>query len=125
MPALCLAGSEGLARALLRAPPAAAGLSGLQDHLIKGYCSNVLASKEATPAHVHQAFELLLAQMSYEQFAAPVLPVLLRMLKRSPEVTLPSLTSICSSLKIDLSTHAAELLAVLLPNLRSSKDILR
>ena len=122
---LFLAGSEGLARALLRAPPAAPGLSGLQDQLIKGYCNKILASKEATPAHVQQAYEPLLAQVSSEQFVTSLLPVLLRMLKRSPEVTLPSLASICSSSRLDLSDHATDLLAVLLPNLRSSKDNLR
>lgn len=123
--AWCLAGSEGLARALLRAPPAAPGLTGLQDQLTKGYCTKVLASKDATPAHVQQAYEPLLAQVSSEQFVTSLLPVLLRMLKRSPEVTLPSLVSICSSSKLDLSDHANDLLAVLLPNLRSSKDNLR
>lgn len=120
-----MAGSEGLARALLRAPPAAPGLTGLQEKLIKGYCTKVLASKDATPAHVQQAYEPLLAQVSSEQFVTSLLPVLLRMLKRSPEVTLPSLASICSSSRLDLSDHANDLLAVLLPNLRSSKDNLR
>ncbi|KAK9866109.1 hypothetical protein WJX84_009505 [Apatococcus fuscideae] len=118
-------GSEGLARALLRAHATAPGLSDPQDQLLKAYCGKVLGSKEVVATHVHQAFQPLLAQLSAEQFGTSLLPVLLRMLKRSPEVTLPSLTSVCSEVQIDLSQHGPDLLAVLLPPLRSSKDNLR
>ena len=85
----------------------------------------VLSSREAVPHVVLSAYRPLLAGMSRERFAEALLPALLRVVKRSPDVMLPVAEAVLGMLTLDLSLHAEALMKDLEQQLRHQKDSVR
>ena len=85
----------------------------------------VLSSREAVPPAVLSAYRPLLAGLSRERFADALLPALLRVVKRSPDVMLPVAEAVLGLLTLDLSPHAEALMKDLEQQLRHQKESVR
>ena len=102
-------------------PFAAKVLTGLLRLLLM----QVLSSRDAVPPVVLSAYRPLLAGMSRESFAEALLPALLRVVKRLPDVMLPLAEAVLDMITLDLSSHAGAIMKDLEQQLRHQKESVR
>ena len=85
----------------------------------------VLAARERPANAAIDAYRPLLAALTHEEFCGMIMPLVARMVKRSPDSVLGSIARMLGMLELDLSQHAAPLMADLEPLLRHVKQPVR
>ncbi len=100
-------------------------LDSCQPQLLAVFTDKVLSSREQPSSEVLAAYRPLLASVSASQMAESVLPSVVRNIKRTPDVTLPTVEVLLEAADLDLSAHAAELLPVLVQQTRHAKETVR
>lgn len=116
------AGSVGMVRALCHNSERCISL---KPSLLPVYLQRVLNSRDRVPQEDLQAYAQLLAALSPDELADPVLPTAVRMMKRLPENVLPSVAALLQHVQVDLSQHAPQLMQDLIPQLRHVKEPIR
>ncbi|XVE90051.1 hypothetical protein DITRI_Ditri20bG0045600 [Diplodiscus trichospermus] len=86
------------------------------------YVKAVLNAREKPTKGLSESFRSLFAHMSHEDFQSTVIPSSVKMLKRNPEIVLESVGILLSSVDLDLSKYAMEILSVILPQARHAED---
>ncbi|KAK7332811.1 hypothetical protein VNO80_29566 [Phaseolus coccineus] len=86
------------------------------------YVSAILSAKEKPGKSLTEAFRPLYLQMSHEDFQNIVVPSSVKMLKRNPEIVLESVGILLKSVNLDLSKYAAEILSVVLAQVRHADE---
>ncbi|XP_052734790.1 protein ILITYHIA [Vigna angularis] len=86
------------------------------------YVSAILSAKEKPGKSLTEAFRVLYLQMSHEDFQNIVVPSSVKMLKRNPEIVLESVGILLKSVNLDLSKYAAEILSVVLAQVRHADE---
>lgn len=89
------------------------------------WCCQVLAARERPAAEAVSAYQPLLDTATHDEFGGVLLPLILRMAKRSPDSVLPSAAEVLGLLRLDLSQYAAAVVADLQPFLRHAKQPVR
>lgn len=89
------------------------------------YVQAILNAKEKPGKSLTEAFSPLYLQMSHEDFQNTVVPSSVKMLKRNPEIVLESVGILLSSVKLDLSKYAMEILSVVLAQARHADEVRR
>ncbi|KAG2395291.1 Protein ILITYHIA-like protein [Vigna angularis] len=107
--------------ALCRVAAAQASLLSLPTFL-DIYVSAILSAKEKPGKSLTEAFRVLYLQMSHEDFQNIVVPSSVKMLKRNPEIVLESVGILLKSVNLDLSKYAAEILSVVLAQVRHADE---
>lgn len=74
-----------------------------------GYVEHVLNAKTRQDASRLNAYGHLLAGATHDELSGVLLPAAQRMMKRSPDVAVPTVAAMCRSVRVDLSAHAASL----------------
>ncbi|GMH13085.1 hypothetical protein Nepgr_014926 [Nepenthes gracilis] len=82
------------------------------------YVSAVLNAREKPYEGFSEAFHQLLSCLSHEEFGTIVVPSVVKMLKRNPEIALQSVAVLFKSVSLDLSKYAMEILLVVLMQAR-------
>lgn len=77
------------------------------------------------PAATLSAYRPLLAGVSPQGFAEMLLPALLRVVKRLPDIMLPVAEALLGMLTLDLSPHAEAIMRDLEQQLRHQKETVR
>ena len=77
------------------------------------------------PAPIVDCYRPLLVHMTPGAFANTLLPALLRVVKRLPEVMLPVADAVIGMLTLDLSPHGETLMRDLIQQFRHPKDTVR
>lgn len=85
----------------------------------------VLGARGPVPAVMIQCYKPLLVSLSAEAYATTLLPALLKVVKRLPEIMLPVTETVLSLLSQDLSPHAEALMKDLAQQLRQQKEAVR
>ena len=67
------------------------------------YLTVVLNSREKPPKALSEAFQPLLKRMVHEEFGKMIVPTLVKILKRNPELALEVVGVLLKSTKLDLS----------------------
>ncbi|KAE8731771.1 ILITYHIA isoform 3 [Hibiscus syriacus] len=86
------------------------------------YVKAVLNAREKPPKGLSESFCPLFAHISHEDLQCIVIPSSVKMLKRNPEIVLDSVGILLSSVDLDLSKYAKEILSVVLPQARHAED---
>ncbi|XWS58445.1 hypothetical protein CRYUN_Cryun08bG0034400 [Craigia yunnanensis] len=86
------------------------------------YVKAVLNAREKPTNGLSKSFVPLFARMSHEDLHSTVIPSSVKMLKRNPEIVLESVGILLSSVDLDLSKYAMEILSVILPQARHADD---
>ncbi|KAH1083318.1 hypothetical protein J1N35_023079 [Gossypium stocksii] len=86
------------------------------------YVKTVLNAREKPTKGLSESFRPLFARMSHEDLQSVVIPSSVKMLKRNPEIVLDSVGILLSSVDLDLSKYAKEILSVILPQARHAED---
>ncbi|PPD70698.1 hypothetical protein GOBAR_DD32423 [Gossypium barbadense] len=86
------------------------------------YVKAVLNAREKPTKGLSESFRPLFARMSHEDLQSVVIPSSVKMLKRNPEIVLDSVGILLSSVDLDLSKYAKEILSVILPQARHAED---
>lgn len=94
----------------------------LQPAFLDIYVSAILSAKEKPRKNLTEAFHPLYLQMSHEDFQSTVIPSSVKMLKRNPEIVLESVGILLKSVSLDLSKYAAEILSVVLAQVRHADE---
>lgn len=89
------------------------------------YVKTVLTTREKPRQALSEAFCSLFTHMSHEDFQSIVIPSSMKMLKRNPEIVLESVGVLLSSVNVDLSKYATEILSVVLPQARHADEARR
>lgn len=97
-------------------------LCSLQPTFLDIYVSAILSAKEKPGKSLTEAFRPLYLQMSHEDFQNIVVPSSVKMLKRNPEIVLESVGILLKSVNLDLSKYAAEILSVVLAQVRHADE---
>ncbi|KAK9840722.1 hypothetical protein WJX81_000165 [Elliptochloris bilobata] len=119
-------GSPGLVRALLQYLHARPELFAQHRAVfLSCLCDKVLAARERPANAAVEAYQPLLATLTHAEFSGTLLPLVLRMAKRSPDSVLGSTALVLAMLQLDLSQYAAALIANLQPQLRHAKQPIR
>jgi hypothetical protein len=93
--------------------------------LLAGYVEHVLNAKTPQDAARLSAYGHLLAGVTHDEFSSTLLPAAQRMVKRSPDVTLPTVAMLCRCVRLDLSTYTAALAELLTQLCRHAKEPVR
>ena len=94
----------------------------LQPIFLDIYVKAVLNAREKPTKGLSESFVPLFARMSHEDLHSTVIPSSVKMLKRNPEIVLESVGILLSSVDLDLSKYAMEILSVILPQARHAED---
>lgn len=86
------------------------------------YVKAVLNAREKPTKGLSESFRPLFARMSHEDLQSVVILSSVKMLKRNPEIVLDSVGILLSSVDLDLSKYAKEILSVILPQARHAED---
>ncbi|XVF57046.1 hypothetical protein PTKIN_Ptkin06aG0171600 [Pterospermum kingtungense] len=86
------------------------------------YVKAILNTREKPTKGLSESFRPLFARMSHEDLQSTVIPSLVKMLKRNPEIVLESVGVLLSLVDLDLSKYAMEILSVILPQARHAED---
>ena len=89
------------------------------------YIEQVLSAKERPSAAVLAGWAPLAASVSHDELAGTLLPAIQRMVKRNPDIALPSVARLLAGVKVDLSRYVDPLLVLLLQQGRHAKDTVR
>eukprot|EP00079_Xenopus_tropicalis_P029628 XP_012825198.1 PREDICTED: eIF-2-alpha kinase activator GCN1 [Xenopus tropicalis] len=84
-------------------------LNKCRNNLLDFYVKTILMSKGKPPKYVLDSCVPLLQPLSHSEFKEQVLPVLQKSLLRSPENVIDTISSLFSSVNLDLSQYAEEL----------------
>ena len=93
--------------------------------LLSALVEHVVNAKAKPASAVLSAYEPVLATATHDEFSGQLLLAALRMMKRSPEATLPTVAALCRSVRLDLSQHADALQEPLAPLVRHLKEPVR
>lgn len=93
--------------------------------LLAGYVEHVLNAKSRQDAAKLNAYGHLLAGVTHDELSGVLLPAAQRMMKRSPDVTLPTVAVLCRCVRLDLSPYAASLAEPLSQLCRHAKEPVR
>lgn len=93
--------------------------------LLAGYVEHVLNAKTPQNTARLSAYGHLLAGVTHDDFSSVLLPAAQRMIKRSPDVTLPTVAMLCRCVRLDLSTYAAAIAEPLTQLCRHAKEPVR
>ncbi len=85
----------------------------------------VLSSRVAVSNAVLACYRPLLSSLSSQQTETVLLPALVRVVKRLPEVMLPVMEVVFRMLEVQLTDQAIVLIQELLPQLRHAKETVR
>ena len=85
----------------------------------------VLSSRVAVSKAVLACYRPLLRNLSLEQTETVLLPALVRVVKRLPEIMLPVMEAVFQMLEVQLTDQATVLIQELLPQLRHAKETVR
>ena len=85
----------------------------------------VLSSRVAVSKAVLACYRPLLRSLSLEQTETVLLPALVRVVKRLPEIMLPVMEGVFQMLEVQLTDQAIVLIQELLPQLRHAKETVR
>ncbi|GMH32908.1 hypothetical protein BSKO_00742 [Bryopsis sp. KO-2023] len=119
-------GSPGLARALVDY-----GLSDVEAFaqirpvVVGVYCDKILGSKTRPSNKTLWAYSSLLGALTHEEFEGTVKPAASRCVRRSTESVLPILSVLFADVNLDMSRHSKDLLTLLLPFVRHTKETYR
>ncbi|GAB4855804.1 eIF-2-alpha kinase activator GCN1 [Ancistrocladus abbreviatus] len=86
------------------------------------YVKAILNTREKPVEGLGEAFHLLLSCLSHDEFGSVVVPSVVKMLKRNPEIALESVEVLLKSVSLDLSKYAMEILSVVLTQARHVDD---
>lgn len=89
------------------------------------YALQVLASRLAVPRAILECYRPLFRCLSLEQAEEVLLPALVRVVKRLPEVMLPVMEAVLEMLEVHLTDYAVVTISELLPQLRHPKEAVR
>lgn len=121
-----MAGSPGAARLVLRQLAGSPEqLAAHRPALLAAFVEHVVNAKARPKAAALAAWGQLLAGTSHEEFSGQLLPAAQRMMKRSPDVTLPTVAALCRGVRLDLSAYAAALAEPLSQLCRHVKEPVR
>ena len=79
----------------------------------------------AVPDAVLECYRLLFRGLSLDEIEMVLLPALLRVAKRLPEVMLPVMEAVFGMLDVELSSQSVSITRELLPQLRHAKEAVR
>ena len=85
----------------------------------------VLSSRVPVSKAVLACYRPLLGSLSLEQTETVLLPALVRVVKRLPEIMLPVMEAVFQMLEVQLTDQATVLIQELLPQLRHAKETVR
>ena len=85
----------------------------------------MLGSRVAVPKAVLECYRPLLGCLSTEQAEGVLMPVLVRAVKRLPEIMLPVMEAVLEMLELQLTDYATVVISELLPQLRHAKEGVR
>lgn len=123
---LCSAGSPAAACLVLwHLAGSSEQLSAHRPALLAGYVEHVLNAKTQQDTAKLHAYSHLLAGVTHDELSSVLLPAVQRMIKRSPDVTLPTVAMLCRCLRLDLTTYAAALAEPLTQLCRHAKEAVR
>ncbi|KAJ4845080.1 hypothetical protein Tsubulata_039395 [Turnera subulata] len=86
------------------------------------YVKAVLNSKEIPEKRLSESFRPLFMHMLHEDFQNIVVPSLVKMLKRNPEIVLESVGILLDHVNLDMSKYAIELLSIVLSQARHADE---
>ncbi|KAM7532155.1 hypothetical protein LguiB_035565 [Lonicera macranthoides] len=86
------------------------------------YVKAVLNARDKPGKGLSEAFCPLFSYLVHEDFRSIVVPSSVKMLKRNPELVLESVGVLLKSVNLDLSKYAAEVLSVVLPQVRHADE---
>ncbi|XP_047319799.1 protein ILITYHIA [Impatiens glandulifera] len=89
------------------------------------YVTSVLNTREKPTKDLSDAFLPLFTRLSHEEFKTIVVPSSVKMLKRNPELVIESVGYLLKSVSLDLSKYAAEILLVVLSQVRNADEARR
>ena len=85
----------------------------------------MLSSRVAVPDAVLECYRPLFRGLSLDEVEMVLLPALLRVAKRLPEVMLPVTEAVFGMLEVELSLQSVSIARELLPQLRHAKEAIR
>ena len=85
----------------------------------------MLASRVAVPKAVLECYRPLFRCLSQEQAEGVLLPALVRVVKRLPEIMLPVMEAVLEMTEVHMTSSAIVLVNELLPQLRHAKEGVR
>ncbi|CAI5476129.1 unnamed protein product [Closterium sp. Yama58-4] len=102
--------ANGAADAVSAAPGSAAEAKAF---FLETYSKLVLSSRERPPHVASEAFAPLLHSLEHSEFKGTLFPTAAKMLKRNPELIMDAVGYLLSTVRLDLSAYAPELLPTL------------
>jgi hypothetical protein len=93
--------------------------------LLAGYVEHILNAKAPQDIAKLDAYGHLLAGVTHDEFSSMLLPAAQRMMKRSPDATLPTVAVLFRCMRLDLSTYAATIAEPLVQLCRHAKEPVR
>ena len=89
------------------------------------HCLQVLSSRVAVPDAVLGCYRPLFRGLSLDEIEKVLLPALLRVAKRLPEVMLPVMEAVFGMLDVELGSRSVSITRELLPQLRHANETVR
>ncbi|CAI6008264.1 unnamed protein product, partial [Closterium sp. NIES-65] len=109
------AAADGVANGTAEAAAAAApgSTAEAKAFFVETYSKLVLSSRERPPHVASEAFAPLLHSLEHSEFKGTLFPTAAKMLKRNPELIMDAVGYLLSTVRLDLSAYAPELLPTL------------
>ncbi|CAI5977048.1 unnamed protein product [Closterium sp. NIES-65] len=109
------AAADGVANGTAEAAAAAApgSTAEAKAFFVETYSKIVLSSRERPPHVASEAFAPLLHSLEHSEFKGTLFPTAAKMLKRNPELIMDAVGYLLSTVRLDLSAYAPELLPTL------------
>ncbi|CAI5531411.1 unnamed protein product [Closterium sp. Naga37s-1] len=107
------AAADGVANGTAEAASAPGSAAEAKAFFVETYSKLVLSSRERPPHVASEAFAPLLHSLEHSEFKGTLFPTAAKMLKRNPELIMDAVGYLLSTVRLDLSAYAPELLPTL------------
>ncbi|CAI7810608.1 unnamed protein product [Closterium sp. NIES-54] len=107
------AAADGVANGTAEAAAAPGSTAEAKAFFVETYSKLVLSSRERPPHVASEAFAPLLHSLEHSEFKGSLFPTAAKMLKRNPELIMDAVGYLLSTVRLDLSAYAPELLPTL------------
>eukprot|EP00201_Polytomella_parva_P011398 CAMPEP_0175064988 /NCGR_PEP_ID=MMETSP0052_2-20121109/15656_1 /TAXON_ID=51329 ORGANISM="Polytomella parva, Strain SAG 63-3" /NCGR_SAMPLE_ID=MMETSP0052_2 /ASSEMBLY_ACC=CAM_ASM_000194 /LENGTH=692 /DNA_ID=CAMNT_0016331435 /DNA_START=88 /DNA_END=2162 /DNA_ORIENTATION=- len=95
----------------------------VKDEMLKLFCSEVIGGKERPSRETLFAFRRLLAALTVDDVSNVLVPAFVRVLRRQSDVAMTALAYVPPMIQIDFSSFAAELIPLIIQQLRSKESV--